>query len=126
MPFSAEYHSDAHDRRVGVSVQHERCQSEAGGPVASEPKVRLGRGLAGLRRGQPTHQRIKHRPATRAGFQVLVHDDPKAEVDADCIRENAHEVRVAAGHRHLADADPEPSADCCELRQVAVGAQGKG
>ncbi len=97
------------------------CEIAWAGPIAAiRPQLRQ------LWCGHTLRYRIEHRPAPRARLQVLVHDDPEAEVDADRIGEDAHEVRVTAGHQQLPHADAQPGADGSELCEVAVGAQGEG
>jgi protocatechuate 4,5-dioxygenase alpha subunit len=69
---------------------------------------------------QPVHRRIEHGAAARARPQILVHHDPQPEFDGNLVREDAHEPRVAAGHRHLAYADAHAGADGGELREVVA------
>jgi hypothetical protein len=51
--------------------------------------------------------------------QILVHDEPHAELDAQCARQQRRES-VAASERDLAEADAQPGAQRCVLPEVAV------
>ena len=54
-----------------------------------------------------------------------MHGEPDTELEFEGFWQQAHQIRILLCEPHLADTDAEARLDCAQLRDVAVGSEGK-
>jgi len=54
-----------------------------------------------------------------------MHGEPDTELEFEGFWQQAHQIRILLCEPHLSDTDTEARLDCAQLRDVAVGSEGK-
>jgi hypothetical protein len=71
-------------------------------------------------RGQASDQGVECRPAAGTVAQILMHRDPRLQLEFEVPREDAHKRGLTFGQGNLANADAATCAQKRELPKVAV------
>ena len=74
---------------------------------------------------QTGNQRVEHDPAAWRRAKILVHRDPDPKLEVEGRRQHALQVRVPPRQRYLANPDAKTGFDGHQMRNVAVGPEGK-